>query len=119
MTLEASNMNTVDEQPLKLGGKKSDLAYDALKRAIVLRQYEPGLQIMEQAVASEFQCSQSTVREALWYSGHPTVGHAIHRLETGTRYLSLPGPQCHRSHLLVVAELCSALCRSQSGYFIG
>lgn len=58
-------MINTDEQPVRLGGKKSDLAYDALKRAIVLRQYEPGLQIREQAVASEFQCSQSTVREAL------------------------------------------------------
>lgn len=50
---------------MKLGGKKSDLAYNALKRAIVLRQYLPGQQIREQSIASEFQCSQSTVREAL------------------------------------------------------
>jgi DNA-binding GntR family transcriptional regulator len=53
------------EKSISLSGKKSDLAYAALKRAIVLRQYEPGQQIREQAVASEFQCSQSTVREAL------------------------------------------------------
>lgn len=65
MTLDTLTMNTVNERPISLGGKKSDLAYDALKRAIMLRQYEPGQQIREQTVASEFQCSQSTVREAL------------------------------------------------------
>ncbi|MFT4726482.1 MAG: DNA-binding GntR family transcriptional regulator [Granulosicoccus sp.] len=53
------------EKPISLSGKKSDLAYAALKRAIMLRQYVPGQQIREQAVASEYQCSQSTVREAL------------------------------------------------------
>lgn len=58
-------MINASERSISLGGKKSDLAYAALKRAIVLRQYEPGQQIREQAVASEFQCSQSTVREAL------------------------------------------------------
>lgn len=50
---------------MMLGGKKSDLAYGALKRAIMLREIEPGQQIREQTVAAEFQCSQSTVREAL------------------------------------------------------
>lgn len=65
MPLEASKMITASEKPIKLGGKKSDLAYYALKRAIVLRQYEPGQQIREQTLATEFQCSQSTVREAL------------------------------------------------------
>jgi DNA-binding GntR family transcriptional regulator len=58
-------MINASEKPISLGGKKSDLAYAALKRAIVLRQYKPGQQIREQAIASEFQCSQSTVREAL------------------------------------------------------
>jgi GntR family transcriptional regulator, rspAB operon transcriptional repressor len=50
---------------IRLSGKKSELAYSALKRAIVLRQYEPGQTIREQVVAAEFQCSQGTVREAL------------------------------------------------------
>lgn len=65
MTSKTLNMNAVEERLIKLSGKKSDLAYDALKQAIVLRQYEPGRQIKEQVVAKEFQCSQSTVREAL------------------------------------------------------
>lgn len=58
-------MTNPSDKPISLGGKKSDLAYAALKRAIMLRQFEPGQQIREQAVASEFECSQSTVREAL------------------------------------------------------
>jgi DNA-binding GntR family transcriptional regulator len=53
------------ERPIRLGGKKADIAYDALKRSIMLRNYPPGKQIREQAVAADFQCSQSTVREAL------------------------------------------------------
>lgn len=65
MPPESLNMPNVSGQPVRLGGKKSDLAYDALKRAIVLRQYQPGQQIREQIIANEFQCSQSTVREAL------------------------------------------------------
>lgn len=48
-----------------LGGKKADLAYDMLKRAIILRRYAPETQLLEQTLAAEFQCSQSTVREAL------------------------------------------------------
>ena len=50
---------------IRLGGKKADQAYGALKRTIVLRHYAPGLQLREQELAAEFQCSQSTVREAL------------------------------------------------------
>ena len=46
-------------------GKKSDLAYQALKRAIVLRHYPPGTQILEQTLAGKFHCSQSTIREVL------------------------------------------------------
>lgn len=55
----------VVDPPIKLGGKKADIAYAALKRLIMLRNYPPGKQIREQAVAADFQCSQSTVREAL------------------------------------------------------
>ncbi len=65
MPAESLNSHDVSGQPIRLGGKKSDLAYDALKRAIVLRQYQPGQKIREQSIAGEFQCSQSTVREAL------------------------------------------------------
>lgn len=55
-----------DHSPrVKLSGKKSDLAYFALKQAIMLREYQPGQQIREQTIAADFQCSQSTVREAL------------------------------------------------------
>lgn len=49
----------------RIGGKKSDLAYEALKREIVLRNYEPGKQMLEQTLAKQLECSQSTVREAL------------------------------------------------------
>ncbi len=46
-------------------GKKSDLAYHAVKRAIILRYYPPETQILEQTLAAELNCSQSTIREAL------------------------------------------------------
>ena len=49
----------------RIGGKKSELAYEALKQEIVLRNYEPGKQMLEQTLARQFECSQSTVREAL------------------------------------------------------
>jgi len=55
----------ISPPPVRLGGKKADQAYDALKRSIMLRQYKPHMQLREQTIASEFQCSQSTVREAL------------------------------------------------------
>lgn len=50
---------------LAVGGKKSDRLYNVLKRAIILRDYGPGKQILEQSLALEFRCSQSTIREAL------------------------------------------------------
>ncbi len=65
MPFKAPNKSTDAAPPVMLGGKKSDLAYGALKRAIMLREFEPGQQIREQSVAAKFHCSQSTVREAL------------------------------------------------------
>ena len=65
MPFKAPNKSTAAAPPIMLGGKKSDLAYGALKRAIMLREFEPGQQIREQSVAAKFHCSQSTVREAL------------------------------------------------------
>jgi len=65
MPFKAPNKSAEAVPPIMLGGKKSDLAYGALKRAIMLRKFEPGQQIREQTIAAEFQCSQSTVREAL------------------------------------------------------
>ena len=65
MPFKAPNKSTDAAPPIMLGGKKSDLAYGALKRAIMLRDLEPGQQIREQSVAAKFHCRQSTVREAL------------------------------------------------------
>lgn len=48
-----------------VGGKKSDLIYAALKRAILFRQLPPDRQLLEQELAGRFGCSQGTVREAL------------------------------------------------------
>lgn len=48
-----------------IGGKKSDVAYAIIKRAIILRNFGPGMLLREQELAREFQCSQGTVREAL------------------------------------------------------
>lgn len=48
-----------------IGGKKSDVAYRTVKRAIILRRFEPGTLLREQELARKFQCSQGTVREAL------------------------------------------------------
>lgn len=45
--------------------KKGNAVYDALKSAILLRDYEPGDAIGEQQIAGRFGCSQGTVREAL------------------------------------------------------
>lgn len=50
---------------VKLGGRKSDQAYHFIKRAIVLHDLAPGVQLREQNLAREFECSQGTVREAL------------------------------------------------------
>jgi len=52
-----------------LGGKKSDVAYGIIKRAIIFRNFEPGMLLREQELAREFQCSQGTVREALMRLG--------------------------------------------------
>ncbi len=49
----------------KVGGKKSDQIYAALKRAILFRQLPPDAQLLEQELAGRFGCSQGTVREAL------------------------------------------------------
>lgn len=49
----------------KIGGRKADQAYRIMKRAIVLHQYPPETQLLEQNIAREFGCSQGTVREAL------------------------------------------------------
>ena len=49
----------------RIGGKKSDQAYEMLKRAILLRRFPPETQLLEQTLAGELGCSQSTVREAL------------------------------------------------------
>ncbi|SFJ11818.1 GntR family transcriptional regulator [Celeribacter neptunius] len=51
----------------KIGGKKSDVAYGIIKRAIIFRYYAPGTLLREQELARELQCSQGTVREALMH----------------------------------------------------
>ncbi len=65
MPPQTPQVSIVSPPPIRLGGKKADQAYDALKRAIMLRHYKPRQQLREQTIAREFQCSQSTVREAL------------------------------------------------------
>lgn len=49
----------------KIGGRKADQAYRFIKRAIVLHEFKPGSQLLEQNLAAEFGCSQGTIREAL------------------------------------------------------
>ena len=46
-------------------GKKSDHVYGVVKQAILFRHFPPGAQLLEQSMAGQFACSQSTVREAL------------------------------------------------------
>lgn len=48
-----------------IGGKKSDHVYKVLKQAILFRQFPPDTQFLETSLATQFACSQSTVREAL------------------------------------------------------
>jgi DNA-binding GntR family transcriptional regulator len=45
--------------------RRADNVYHALKRAILLRERLPGDALLEQDLASEMNCSQGTVREAL------------------------------------------------------
>lgn len=49
----------------KVGGKKSDLVYAALKKAILFRLCPPDSQLLETELAGRFGCSQGTIREAL------------------------------------------------------
>ncbi|WP_373050493.1 GntR family transcriptional regulator [Thalassovita aquimarina] len=49
----------------KVRGKKSDLVYAALKKAILFRLLPPDSQLLETELAGRFGCSQGTVREAL------------------------------------------------------
>lgn len=49
----------------KVGGRKADQAYLFVKRAIILHQYKPDSQLLEQSVARELGCSQGTIRESL------------------------------------------------------
>jgi len=63
MTIEKIQFHPV--QGVTLGGRKSDRAHQTIKRGILLGQYPAGTQLLEQALASEFGCSQSTVREGL------------------------------------------------------
>lgn len=45
--------------------KKGDAAYHAVRRSILLRHTEPGDILLEQRIATQLNCSQGTVREAL------------------------------------------------------
>ena len=53
-----------------LGMKKADVAYHAVRRAILLGRLKPGDALLEQRIAEEFGCSQGTVREALMRLEH-------------------------------------------------
>lgn len=53
----------IDLRPI--GGKKSERVYEVLKQAILFRQFQPDTQFLETSLATQFACSQSTVREAL------------------------------------------------------
>jgi len=45
--------------------RKADALYHALKQRVILSELSPGAAIAEQHIATEFGCSQGTVREAL------------------------------------------------------
>jgi DNA-binding GntR family transcriptional regulator len=45
--------------------RKGDALYHALKKRILLAEFEPGVALTEQHIATGFGCSQGTVREAL------------------------------------------------------
>lgn len=45
--------------------RKRDAVYHAVKRSILLRQLQPGENLLEQHIAGALSCSQGTVREAL------------------------------------------------------
>ncbi len=53
-----------------LGAKKADVAYHAVRRAILLGRLTPGDALIEQKIAEDFGCSQGTVREALMRLEH-------------------------------------------------
>lgn len=53
-----------------LGVKKADVAYHAVRRAILLGRLKPGDALIEQKIAEDFGCSQGTVREALMRLEH-------------------------------------------------
>ncbi|RMD64517.1 MAG: GntR family transcriptional regulator [Alphaproteobacteria bacterium] len=48
-----------------LGVRKGNVVYHAIKRSILLREARPGTLLLEQHIATEYGCSQGTVREAL------------------------------------------------------
>jgi DNA-binding GntR family transcriptional regulator len=50
--------------------RRADNVYHALKRAILLRERQPGDALLEQDVAAEMNCSQGTVREAMMRLHH-------------------------------------------------
>lgn len=64
-TAEQISLHTLTAELPPVGGKKSDLVYTALKRAIMFRQLLPDRQLLEQELAGVFGCSQGTIREAL------------------------------------------------------
>ncbi len=49
----------------RFAGKKSDLVYEIIKRAILYGRFEPEALMREQELARQFSCSQGTIREAL------------------------------------------------------
>lgn len=59
---------TADHQPLLhplFNGKKGDAAYHLVRRSILLGHLQPGESLLEQHIATQLNCSQGTVREAL------------------------------------------------------
>jgi DNA-binding GntR family transcriptional regulator len=53
------------QDSLQLRQRKGNVVYHAVKRAILLRQLQPGQALLEQQIAAAMGCSQGTVREAL------------------------------------------------------
>ena len=68
MSVANSPIDT-SQRPL-LGVKKADVAYHAVRRAILLGQLKPGDGLLEQKIAEDFGVSQGTVREALMRLEH-------------------------------------------------
>ncbi|GAB2188385.1 GntR family transcriptional regulator [Roseibium sp. LAB1] len=54
-------------QQVRRGAKRSNVLFECLQKEIMLGELPPGTAILELELANRFECSQSTVREALMF----------------------------------------------------